>query len=78
MGLINKITMKYAQMGLVSQPKRDRLGHPTSSPSIYPCSFVVWVWCPHQKCTRRGQVLANDATLVGDDFALDKNILLVY
>jgi len=28
-------------MGLVSQPKRDRLGHPTSSPSIYSCSL----WC---------------------------------
>jgi len=33
--------MKWAQMGLVSQPKRDRLGHPTSSPSIYSCSL----WC---------------------------------
>ena len=28
-------------MGLVSQPKRDRLGHPMSSLSIYSCSL----WC---------------------------------
>jgi len=75
MGLINKITMKYAQMGLVSQLKRDRLGHPTSSPSIYPCSL----WCGSGVPTKNA--LKEDKfhpTLVGDDFALDKNILLVY
>jgi hypothetical protein len=31
--------MKQAQMGLVSQPKRDRQGHPTPSLSIYPCNL---------------------------------------
>jgi len=33
--------MKWVQIGLVSQPKRDRLGHPMSFPSIYSCSL----WC---------------------------------
>ena len=37
-------------MGLVSQPKRDRLGHPTSSPSIYSCSLWYGSGVPTTYC----------------------------